>query len=63
MRLDNVPLDETIQILARRAFVDNWFNWFTPFQLENKRSIFSGDLYQQIDGVAMGSPLGPLMAN
>ena len=24
---------------------------------------FEGNLYQQIDGVAMGSPLGPLMAN
>ena len=24
---------------------------------------FNGDLYEQIDGVAMGSPLGPLMAN
>jgi hypothetical protein len=24
---------------------------------------FNGQLYSQIDGVAMGSPLGPLMAN
>ena len=24
---------------------------------------FNGNLYEQIDGVAMGSPLGPLMAN
>lgn len=24
---------------------------------------FNGSLYEQIDGVAMGSPLGPLMAN
>ena len=24
---------------------------------------FNGQLYQQTDGVAMGSPLGPLMAN
>ena len=24
---------------------------------------FDGKLYEQIDGVAMGSPLGPLMAN
>ena len=24
---------------------------------------FNGNLYKQIDGVAMGSPLGPLMAN
>ena len=25
--------------------------------------LFNGVLYQQIDGVAMGSPLGPLFAN
>ena len=25
--------------------------------------LFNGLLYQQIDGVAMGSPLGPLLAN
>ena len=24
---------------------------------------FEGNLYQQVDGVAEGSPLGPLMAN
>ena len=24
---------------------------------------FNGNLYEQVDGVAMGSPLGPLMAN
>ena len=24
---------------------------------------FEGNLYQQVDGVAMGSPLGPLMPN
>jgi len=24
---------------------------------------FNGQLYEQIDGVAMGSPLGPLLAN
>ena len=24
---------------------------------------FEGNLYEQVDGVAMGSPLGPLMAN
>ena len=25
--------------------------------------LFSGLLYQQVDGVVMGSPLGPLLAN
>ncbi|KAL9970673.1 hypothetical protein ACROYT_G023083 [Oculina patagonica] len=40
----NVPLQETIEIIAEKAF-------------------FDGKLYEQTDGVAMGSPLGPLMAN
>ena len=30
---------------------------------KDQRFQFNGDLYEQIDGVAMGSPLGPLMAN
>ena len=25
--------------------------------------LFNGELYQQVDGVAMGSPLGPTLAN
>ena len=35
------------------------------FKLETKDQHFQfeGDLYQQIDGVAMGSSLGPIMAN
>ena len=49
----NVPLKETIEILADTAFVDNWFN---------KTHHLNSELYQQIDGVAIGSPLGLLMA-
>ena len=30
---------------------------------ENQLFQFEGNLYEQVDGVAMGSPLGPLMAN
>ena len=72
----NVPLDETITILAKKAFTENWFNetydlnikesdLVTLLQLATKDQLFQfeGNLYQQIDGVAMGSPLGPLMAN
>ena len=29
----------------------------------NSRFQFNGQLYEQTEGVAMGSPLGPLMAN
>ncbi|KAL9988150.1 hypothetical protein ACROYT_G002558 [Oculina patagonica] len=72
----NVPLDETIAILAEKAFRDNWFN--STYDLNNSKEDlvdllnvstkgqlfqFNGALYEQIDGVAMGSPLGPLLDN
>ena len=72
----NVSLDETIQILAKKSFTGNWFN--SPHNLNISESDliqlltiatkdqlfqFNGALYQQVDGVAIGTPLGPLMAN
>ena len=71
------PLDKTIEILAKTAFTDNWFNINYDMniresdlvsdllQLTTKDHLFQfkGSLYQQIEGVAMGSPLGPMMAN
>ena len=70
----NVPLDETIQILADKAFADDWFNQTTKLNLtkadlvdllkaatKNQLFQFDRSLYEQIDGVAMGSPLGPLL--
>ena len=72
----NVPLDETIEILANRAFTNNWFNVKYDLNLtkmdlvdllrvatKEQLSQFNGALYEQTDGVAMGSPLGPLLAN
>ena len=72
----NVPVDETIAILARKAFQHDWFNKeynlnITEADLiellegstKNQLFQFQGVLYEQVDGVAMGSPLGPLMAN
>ena len=72
----NVPLDETIKILADRAFRNNWFNSEYNLNISKQDLIdllgvatkgqlfqFNGSLYEQIDGVAMGSPLGPLLAN
>ena len=72
----NVPLDETIEFLANRAFTNNWFNTtydlnLTKTDLVDLLSVatkgqlfqFNGALYEQTDGVAMGSPLGPLLAN
>ena len=72
----NVPLEETIQILANKAFNQNWFNetynlnitqedLVELLQVATKHQLFqfNGSLHEQIDGVAMRSPLGPLMAN
>ena len=72
----NVPVDETIGILARKAFKDDWFNKeynlniteadlieLLEVSTKNQLFQFQGVLYEQVDGVAMGSPLGPLMAN
>ena len=72
----SVPLDEMIKMLAKRAFTNNWFNSTYDLNLTEtdlvdllgvatKRQIFqfNGALYEQTDGVAMGSPLGPLITN
>ena len=72
----NVPLDETIETLTEKAFTNNWFNETHDLnitrsdltellKLATKDQLFQfdGKLYEQVDGVAMGSPQGPLMAN
>ena len=71
-----MALDETINILVNKAFADDWFNKTYGLNLQkdqlaklleiattNQLFQFHGQLYEQTDGVAMGSPLGPLMAN
>ena len=63
-------------ILVNKAFTDDWFNKTYGLNLQqdqlarllemattNQLFQFNGQLYQQTHGVAMGSPLGPLMAN
>ena len=72
----NIPLSETINILVGKAFTDDWFNQTYDLNLEkeelaqllevattNQLFQFDGHLYELTDCVAMGSPLGPLMAN
>ena len=72
----NVPLEETIQILADKAFTNNWFNETHHLNLSRMHLVdllrastkdqlfqFNGQLYVQTGGVAMGSPLGLLLAN
>ena len=54
----NVPLEETINILQRDELVK-----LLEIATTNQLFQFDDQLYEQTDGVAMGSPLGPLMAN
>ena len=71
----DVPVNETIELLAEKAFKDDWFNreynlnitkpdLIELFGIATKNQLFQfqGNLYEQVDGVAMGSPLRPLMA-
>ena len=72
----NVPLDYTLDLLVEKAFKDNWFcatydltiskqDLFELLKIATKDQLFqfNDNLYLQTDGVAMGSPLGPLLAN
>ena len=68
----NIPLEETIDICVQLAFkyrekVDgmNRDQLRSLLSLATKESfiLFDGSYYQQVDGVAMGSPLGPTFAN
>ena len=68
----NVPSDYTINLILERIYKNKELNILIPesdlkklLELCTKDNIllFNGLLYQQVDGVAMGSPLGPLLAN
>ena len=68
----NIPLEETINICVKLAFKDSdkvegmdKDQLRTLLSLATKESLilFNGSYYKQIDGVAMGSPLGPTFAN
>ena len=68
----NVPLEETINICVDELFKsDSGIHGLNKKQitemlaLTTKESIFLFDMafYTQVDGVAMGSPLGPSLAN
>ena len=67
----NVPLDETINIILNRIYVDKEIS--TPISRSEMKQLitictkgvnftFKGETYRQKDGVAMGSPLGPVLA-
>ena len=68
----NIPLDETIEICVKKSFGrKRKFSGFTKpefrqllqFAVKDALILFNGKYYIQCDGVAMGSPLGPTLAN
>ena len=68
----NIPLDEAINIATESLFPQNdvsllgltseVFRKLLQFAVKNVLFIFNNQFYQQIDGVAMGSPLGLTLA-
>ena len=68
----NIPVGETIEIISNQIFANcvvfegldrSQFIQLLSLAVRNCHFTFNNRIYQQIDGVAMGSPLGPLFAN
>ena len=68
----NVPLDETIETILQKLYVEKKIKTSIPKPIlkevlslctKHLHFRFNGEIYIQIDGVAMGSPLGPLLAH
>ena len=68
----NVPLDETIEICANALyrghldcppFPEDTFRELMLIATRGVEFSINNQLYKQLDGVAMGSPLGPALAN
>ena len=69
--LTNIHFKETIKNCVNNLFSNNFYSgklsrkdFYELLRLETTESSFISDnkLYKQIDGVAMGSPLGPTLA-
>ena len=69
----NIPLDETIDICVKKLFKTpdalvkgiskNDFRDLLNLATKESFFTFNNKFYIQVDGVAMGSPLGPILAN
>ncbi|XP_068742454.1 uncharacterized protein [Montipora capricornis] len=67
----NVPLDETIEICLDKLYAlanpprlpRLVLKNLLSFATKKSHFVFNVQYYDQIDGVAMGSPLGPVLAN
>ena len=67
-----IPHEETIDICANTIFENTErvegltkieFKELLSLATKESYFIFNGKVYQQVDGVAMGSPLGPILTN
>ena len=71
--LTNIPVDFTIQIILQKLFPDKSTRFYGMNKRQFKKLLnwtcktaplqFDGKFYHQIDGMAMGSPLAPAMAD
>ena len=68
----NVPLDETINIVADSLYSadmsvlslsKNNFKTLLELAVKDVLFLFNGNLNSQVDGIGMGNPLGPTLAN
>ena len=68
----NIPLKETIDLCVDIFFYDrtnidgitkDYFHDLLTICMSESLVLFDGEYYKQINGVAMGSPLGPTFAN
>ena len=68
----NVPLNRTIKILLKRVYEEklvktnlkkNKLKKLIKDSCSKTAFMFNGKIYKQIDGVSMGSSLGPVLAN
>ena len=67
----SIPLNETIDIAVNLIFDNNpnikttkkELKTLFEFATSGTHILFDGNFYDQIDGVAIGSPLGPVLAN
>ena len=68
----NAPLDETIETILQKVYVEKKTKTSIPKPILKELLLlctkqlhfrFNGETYTQTDTVAMGSPLGPLLAN
>ena len=69
----NIPLDETIDLCVKKLFKTpdtlvqeiskNGFNDLLNLATKESSFTFNEKFYIQVDGVAMGYPLDPILAN